>query len=58
MSTDGKISLRHGDPFFGFWTILNDGSRAKKDPTLEYQYNRVWKFLIYVSKSDLNEETK
>ena len=58
ISTDGKISLRHGDPFFGFWTILNDGSRAKKDPTLEYQYNRVWKFLIYVSKSDLNEETK
>ena len=58
LSTEGKVSVRHGDPFFNFWTIINDGSRAKKDPTLEFQYNRTWKFLIYVSKTDLNEETK
>ena len=58
LSSENKLSLRHGDPFFGFWTIVNDGSRAQKDPTLEYQYNRVWKFLIHVSKNDLKEETK
>ena len=58
ISADGKVSLRHGDPFFNFWTIVNDGSRAMKDPTLEYQYNRIWKFLVYVSNTDLNEETK
>ena len=58
LSSDGKVSVRHGDPFFNFWTIINDGSRAVKDPTLEFQYNRTWKFLIYVSKSDFNEETK
>ena len=58
LSTEGKVSVRHGDPFFNFWTIINDGSRAVKDPTLEFQYNRTWKFLIYVSKSDFNEETK
>ena len=58
LSSGDKLSLRHGYPFFRFWTIHNDGSCAQKDPTLEYQYNRVWKFLIYVSKNDLNEETK
>ena len=58
LSTENKLSLRHEDPFFGFWTIVNDGSRAQKDSTLEYQYNRVWKFLIYVAKNDLKEETK
>ena len=54
ISAEGKLSLRPGDPFFNFWTIKNDGSRAVKDPTLEYQYNRTWNFLIYVSKTDLN----
>ena len=41
LSTENKLSLRHEDPFFGFWTIVNDGSRGQKDLTLEYQYNRV-----------------
>ena len=55
---DEQVSFRHGSPFFGFWTVKNDGSRAFKDPTLEYQYNRNWKYLVYVSQSDLGEETK
>ena len=55
---ENTLSLRYGPPFFGFWTIRNDGNRAVKDPTLEYQYNRNWKFLIYVSQQDLTEETK
>ena len=44
--------------FFNFWTIKNDGSRAFRDTTLEYQYNRNWKFLLYVCQSDLQQETK
>ena len=58
VSSDSTLSLRYGPPFYGFWTVKNDGSRPVKDPTLEYQYNRNWKYLLYVSKSDLNEETK
>ena len=52
------LSLRYGPPFFGFWTIRNDGSRAVKVPTVEYQYNRNWKFLIYVTQKDFTEDTK
>ena len=53
LTSEGKLRVRHGNSFFNFWTIINDGSRAKKDPTLEFQYNRTWKFLIYVCKTDL-----
>ena len=45
-------------PFYGFWTVNYNGSRPLKDPTPEYQYNRNWKFLMYVSQRDLTEETK
>ena len=58
IASDMQLSLRYGDPFFNFWTIKNNGSRAFKDATLEYQYNRNWKFLMYVSKKDLQQETK
>ena len=55
---DANLSLRYGDPFYGFWTVKNDGSRPVKDPLLEYQYNRTWKFLLYVSQKGLTEQTK
>ena len=58
LANEEQISFRYGTPFFGFWTVKNDGSRATKDPTLEYQYNRNWKFLLYISQNDLKEETK
>ena len=58
ISSDRNLSLRYGPPFYGFWTIKNNGSRPLKDPTLEYQYNRNWKFLIYLSQRYLTEETK
>ena len=58
LANEEQLSLRYGPPFYGFWTVKNEGSRAKKDPMLEYQYNRNWKFLLYVSQNDLKEETK
>ena len=58
LANDEQLSLRYGPPFYGFWTVKNDGGRASKDPTLEYQYNRNWKFLLYISQNDLKEETK
>ena len=58
ISSGEKLSLRHGAPFFNFWTVKNDGSRACKDPTLEYQYNRNWKYLIYVSETQVNDDPK
>ena len=58
ISSDMQLSLRYGDPFFNFWTVKNDGSRAFRDATLEYQYNRNWKFLLYVFQKDLQQETK
>ena len=58
LANEEQLSLRYGPPFYAFWTIKNDGSRAKKDLMIEYQYNRNWKFLLYVSQNDLKEETK
>ena len=58
ISSDNQLSFRHGSPFYNFWTVKNDGSRPCKDPTLEYQYNRTWKFLIYVCETEVNDDPK
>ena len=44
LANEEQLSLRHGAPFYGFWTVKNNGGRAKKDSMLEYQYNRNWNF--------------
>ena len=58
VSAEGKASVRYGEPFYGFWTLKENGNKFVKDPMLEYQYNRNWKFLVYTCRTDLEEKTK
>ena len=55
---ENRASVRYGPPFFGFWTMSSDKHRPVKDPSLQEQYNRSWKYLVYVSKTTLPESTK